>query len=115
MMAYIFEDGRILYDSSLLTESDEEKYIYIKELPKIEKIDGKIGTITGCNLKTKEIKIEYFDIPPEPEPEPEPIPQPTEQDLLNAQILLNQAEQDAKLKEIDETLALLLLNQEGGF
>ena len=47
-------------------------------------------------------------------PQEEPEPQPTEQDLLNAQILLNDAEHDAKLKEIDEALALILLNQEGG-
>ena len=114
-MIYIFENGRVLYDSSLLTESDKGKYLTVKELPKIEEIDGKIGTVTGCNLETKEIKVEYFDIPPEPEPIPEPEPQPTEQDLINAQILLNQAEQDAKLKEIDEALALILLNQEGGF
>ncbi len=47
-------------------------------------------------------------------PKGEQEPQPTEQDLLNAQLLLNQTEQDAKLKSIDEALSLVLLNQEGG-
>ena len=61
---------------------------------------------------------EWEDIQKEPEPEeptiPEPIPQPTEQDLLNAEILLNQTEQSAKLKQIDEAIAVLLMNQTGG-
>ena len=48
------------------------------------------------------------------EPTTPPIPQPTEQDLLNAEILLNQTEQSAKLKEIDEAIAVLLINQNGG-
>jgi len=38
----------------------------------------------------------------------------TEQDLINADFLLNQAEQSAKLNEINETLAVLLINQSGG-
>ena len=41
-------------------------------------------------------------------------PQPTEQELLNAEFLLNQTEQSAKLKQIDEAIAVLLINQNGG-
>lgn len=46
---------------------------------------------------------------------PEPIVEvPTEQELINAGILLNQATQDTRLTAIDETLAVILLNSTGG-
>lgn len=38
----------------------------------------------------------------------------TEQDLINAEILLNQAMQDTRLTAIDEALAVILLNLTGG-
>jgi len=47
-------------------------------------------------------------------PIPEPIPEPTTQDLINAEILLNQASQEARLTAIDETLAVVLINSAGG-
>lgn len=47
-------------------------------------------------------------------PIPEPITEPTEQELINAEILLNQAAQDAKLAAIDETLSVILINNVGG-
>ena len=49
-----------------------------------------------------------FEIEVEPIPEPEP----TEQELIQAEILLNQAEIIAKQKEQDEVLAELLLGQQ---
>lgn len=39
---------------------------------------------------------------------------PTEQELVNAEILLNQVTQDARLTAMDETLAVILLNSAGG-
>lgn len=78
-MIYIFENGRILYSSELLTEADNGKYIEVDVLPVIEPVDGKIGVITGCDLINKTIVVEYFDIPvpePLPEPLPEPVPEP---------------------------------------
>lgn len=39
---------------------------------------------------------------------------PTEQELVYAEILLNQATQDTKLAAIDETMAEVLLNTVGG-
>ena len=46
---------------------------------------------------------------------PEPIVEvPTEQELVNAEILLNQVTQDTRLAAIDETLAVVLLNSTGG-
>lgn len=47
-------------------------------------------------------------------PTPEPIPEPTAQDLVNADVLLAQAEQTSKLNSIDETLAVILINSAGG-
>lgn len=47
-------------------------------------------------------------------PTPEPIPVPTTQELVNAEILLNQVTQEARLTAIDEALAVILLNSTGG-
>jgi len=113
-MIFIFTDGRILCSANLLQPEDSGKYLEIEQLPEILPVEGKAGVVTGCNLITKEIKIEYFDIPDEPELIEPPIPQPTEQELINADNLLNQAEQIAKLNMINETLAVLLLNSTGG-
>jgi hypothetical protein len=111
-MSYcVFEDGRVL--SKEFVPPNAIDYIIVDKYPYIENIKGKSGYISGCNLSTGEIIIAYDDLEENYESN-EPEPQPTDQDLINAQILLNQAEQDVKLKEIDETLALLLLNQEGG-
>lgn len=38
----------------------------------------------------------------------------SEQEVVNTEILLNQVTQDARLTEIDETLAVILLNSTGG-
>ncbi|HCT64258.1 MAG TPA: flagellar basal-body rod protein [Lachnospiraceae bacterium] len=46
---------------------------------------------------------------------PEPIVEvPTEEELVNAEILLNQVTQEARLTAIDEVLAVILLNSTGG-
>ena len=42
-----------------------------------------------------------------------PTPEPTEQDIFQAQTLLNQAEIITKQADMDETLAAILLNQMG--
>lgn len=83
-MIYIFENGRMVYDKSLLKPEDEGKYLEFKTMPEIEPKEGKFGVIVGCNLETKELLIEYYDIP-EPEPIPEPTPpEPSPQDIINA-------------------------------
>lgn len=43
----------------------------------------------------------------------EPIPEPTEQELIQAELLLNQIDIIAKQNEQDEVLAEILLNQMG--
>lgn len=48
------------------------------------------------------------------EPEPEPEPEPTEQEIINAGILLNQATILSNQNATDEVLAEILLNQVGG-
>ena len=47
----------------------------------------------------------------EPEPIPEPEPEPTEQEIMQAEILLNQMEIISTQQEQDEVLAEILLNQ----
>lgn len=46
-------------------------------------------------------------------PKPEPIPEPTEQEIIQAEMLLNQIEIMQKQDEQDEVLAEILLNQLG--
>lgn len=46
--------------------------------------------------------------------EPEPEPEPTEQEIINAEILLNQATILSNQNATDEVLAEILLNQVGG-
>lgn len=45
--------------------------------------------------------------------QPKPMPEPTEQEILQAEMLLNQQQIISKQTEIDMTLAELLLNQQG--
>ena len=45
------------------------------------------------------------------EPEPIPEPEPTEQDIMQAEMLLNQMEIISTQQEQDEVLAEILLNQ----
>lgn len=47
-------------------------------------------------------------------PEPSEEPEPTEQDAINAEILLNQAMIISNQNSTDEVLAEILLNQVGG-
>lgn len=86
---------------------EHESFLYLK----YEQGNLPYGNFEYQEITEKEFNEVYNLVFPKEE---EPEPQPTDQDLINAQILLNQAEQDAKLQEIDETLALILLNQEGG-
>lgn len=54
-------------------------------------------------------------IPPAPGPEPEHIPDPpTEQELIQAELLLNQTQILINQEQQDTVLAELLLNQIGG-
>lgn len=61
-MIYVFENGRVLYEESLLTESDNGKFIAFEKLPEFEKVGGKVPIIIGCDLVTGEVKVEYVDI-----------------------------------------------------
>ncbi|MCQ4936774.1 hypothetical protein [Anaerotignum propionicum] len=54
-----------------------------------------------------EIRIEYISIPAIT------LPEPSEQEILQAEMLLNQQQIISKQTEIDMTLAELLLNQQG--
>lgn len=96
-MIYIFEDGRILFDENLITEEDRGKFVEFSSKPIISPIDGKIGTIVGVNLKTKEVEVQYFDIiPPAVDPEiPSVVPQ-----LSNIELFM-QAMTDSELRDFE--------------
>lgn len=93
--AQIDENGLMVSDSYLSGEVSAENMIPISE---------------DFDLSNKKYDydnktwVEY--IPPEPEPEP------TEQEIIQAETLLNQAEIMAKQNEQDEVLAAILLGQQ---
>ena len=70
-----------------------------------EEIDGYIVDTYSNGTIVKYIKCE----PIEPQPEPEP----TEGEIIQAEMLLNQAQIIATQQEQDEVLAAILLNQMG--
>ena len=93
--AQINENGIVICDSYLSGEVTADHMIAISEdfsLTNKKYVDGKW--------------VEYTPVPI--------VEVPTEQELVNAEILLNQVMQDTKLSAIDETLAVILLNSTGG-
>lgn len=70
-----------------------------------EEKDGYIVDTYSNGTVVKNIKSE----PAEPRPEPEP----TEEEIIQAEMLLNQAQIIATQQEQDEVLAAILLNQMG--
>lgn len=69
-------------------------------------------TVTTYNFNSTEYEVTdgYFTVTSIPEP----VVEPTEQELINAELLINQVTQEARLTAIDETLAVILLNSTGG-
>ena len=90
-------------------------------------IDLETGIIEGISYLSGEVQVdnmipisEDFDLTNkkyvdgewvEYEPEPIPEPEPTEQDIMQAEILLNQMEIISTQQEQDEVLAEILLGQ----
>lgn len=95
----INEEGYIVSDSRLSGEVDDRLMIPVDS-------DFQCGNVK-YDFETGEW-VEYI-----PEPTPEPEPELTEAELVQAEILLNQAEILAKQNEQDEVLAEILLNQMG--
>ena len=100
------ENNKITAYNNIISKENAKKYISDsciwteKSLPTAE-------TKNGFNLIYKyengEITAEY---------EKSPQAEPTEQEIIQAEILLNQAEIIAKQKEHDEVMAELLLGQQ---
>lgn len=95
------QDGENLKDTirALMISADDYVEISGVELPAVE---------SGYKLKydkdTKSfMSVEYS----------EPMPDPTESELIQAELLLNQADILARQNEQDEVLAEILLNQMG--
>lgn len=82
----------------------------------ISQLSGKVDVPSLIPLTDFDSSImgkKYVDgVWEEVESEPVSEPEPTEQELIQAEILLNQAEIIAKQKEHDEVLAELLLGQQ---
>lgn len=98
-MFYIFQDGRILCDSELLTEDDVGKFIQLEALPIIETVDGKTGIITGCNLETGKLLIDYVDTPL-PDPLPEQLPKQTKSEPTETERIM-QGFTDSELRDLE--------------
>jgi|GEM_PF-2719986 hypothetical protein len=93
--AQINESGIVVSDSFLSSEVTADNMIAIAQ-------DFKL-------INKKYVNGEWLAYAPEPI-----VEVPTTQELVNAEILLNQVTQDARLTAIDETLAVILLNSTGG-
>lgn len=94
--AQISESGYVIGDSHLSGQVDRPNLIPISD---------------DFDLTSKKyVNGEWITYKPEPAPEPEP----TEQEIINAEILLNQAEILSNQNATDEVLAEILLNQIGG-
>ena len=94
---------------------------------KYAQINIETGIVEGISYLSGEVKAdnmipisEDFDLTNkkyvdgewvEYEPEPIPEPEPTEQEIMQAEILLNQMEIISTQQEQDEVLAEILLNQ----
>lgn len=92
----IVETGTVVGDSHLSGEVDRPNLIPIPE---------------GFDLANKKyINGEWVEYEPIEPPEPEP----TEQELINAEMLLNQATILSNQEATDAVLAEILLNQVGG-
>lgn len=100
------ENDKITAYNNVISKEDAKKYISAKCIW-TEKSLPTAEIKNGFNLIYKyengEITAEY---------EKSPQAEPTEQELIQAEILLNQAELIAKQKEHDEVLAELLLGQQ---
>jgi len=117
-MIYVFEDGRTLYGEKFLTKADENKYVAVDTLPQIPQVEGKVGYLVG-NLDTGKIDIKYVDYE-EPEeleetskPNEPAVPEPTDEEIIQAEILLNLQDVIINQQNQDETLAAILLTQAG--
>ena len=93
------------YNTEILKEEAEkylsESCVWVEnELPQAE---VKKGFNVYYKYENGEITAEY---------EKEEVPEPTEDEVIQAELLLNQAEIIAKQKEHDEVLAEILLGQQ---
>lgn len=95
------QEGGDLKDTIRALMLNDDNYVEISgiELPAVE-----LGYKLKYDKESKSfISVEYA----------EPETEPTETDIINAEILLNQADIIAKQNEHDEVLAEILLNQMG--
>lgn len=95
-MIYIFEDGRLVYDKSLLDKDD--KYIAIEKLPTIEnngkipiyKADLKLGKVIVSYLENNESREEVVIPPNDNEPS-------TKEELAKIKSLLDENSQNMSI------------------
>lgn len=107
-MIHVFENGRILYDSSLLKSKDKGKYISVEKLPTIKVKEGFNGYCVA-NLVTNEIDIKYVEaIKTEDNinEEIEPLKELSQLDRIENSILSLQS--DVAQKAIDEYTVQLM-------
>jgi len=93
--AQINENGFVVSDSHLSGEVIADNMISIAE--------------DFLLTNKKYVNSEWMEYTPETV-----VETPSTQEVVNAEILLNQVTQDARLNSIDETLAVILINSAGG-
>lgn len=59
---YLFENGKIYYDETIVTEEEKLISLKVEELPETPEVEGKIG-YPVANIENKKITFNYIDIP----------------------------------------------------
>ena len=67
-MIYLFNDGSVTYDESILTEDEKTQAWAVESLPEPEEREGYYATLK-FDVDKKEIWYEYESIPKSPEQE----------------------------------------------
>lgn len=101
-MIYLFHDGTIVYDESILTEEEKQSAWAVENLPKAEEVAGKYSLMKFDVVK-KEIWYEYYDLPITPEQRIQQL----ETELGN--VLLESAVDKAKITELEKAQGNLLM------
>ena len=103
-MFYITGKGRIVNDTSLI---EDEEYLVRETYPEVPHMSGKVGIVSGIDFMKDEIIYTYLD---EIVQEPEPI---SDNELIQAEMLLNQCSIMINQENQDAVLAEILINQLG--
>lgn len=65
-MIYVFPQGNVVYDASLLTAEQKSQAVAVEQLPEPQTPEGKYAQIKA-DMATETVYYEYLDLPQDPE------------------------------------------------